>query len=134
MTVGPDTLEHLILYQADDDWLAIGNLNYYASFFEKELPIRRPLALAAIRVLAEAGYIRIGDLEYRDPETKTGLHWVEWPGSLDEQLARLVEVFTPEVEDDRYWYYGCWLNLTDSGEEVVQALPEPDDRFFEGLI
>ena len=37
VTVEPDSLEHLLLYQADDDWLPIGTANFYAGFFEKDL-------------------------------------------------------------------------------------------------
>ncbi|SEH79651.1 hypothetical protein SAMN04515692_104107 [Leifsonia sp. CL147] len=134
MIIEPNSLEHLVLYIADDDWLPIGDASSHAGDFELDIPTRKTRLLAVVRALAAEGYIHIGDLQYRDPEAKTGLHWAEWPGTLDEQMEHLDEVYTPEVEDDRYWYYVCWLNLTGSGRRVVEALPTPDDRFFEEFL
>lgn len=134
MTVNPDTLEHLILYQANDDWLEVGSADAYARDFETEPAKRKVLLMGAVRRLAVAGYIRIGDLEYREPEQKTGLHWAEWPGTIDTKMARLDRVYTPEIEERKDWYWACWLELTDAGRLVLANLPEPDDRFFEGLL
>ena len=134
VNIEPDTIEHLVLQQAADDWLPIGNASAYASDFVTDLAERKALLLDTIRSLAAAGYIQIGQTAFRDPDQRRGLHWVEWPGGLDEQMARLAEVYTPEVEDTTWWYYACWLNLTDAGRQVVEALPEPDDRFFDGLL
>lgn len=61
--------------------------------------------------MADEDYIRIGDLKYRDSEAKSGLRWVGWPGTLDEQMEHLDKVYMPEVEDDRNWYHSCWLDL-----------------------
>lgn len=132
--IEPNSLEHLVLYLAEDDWLPIGSASAFAGDFEPNLRPRKKRLLAAIRALATEGYIRIGDLQYRDPATRSGLHWAEWPGTLDEQLKRLDNVYTPEVEDSRYWYDACQLDLTDTGRQVVEALPAPDDRFFEEFL
>ncbi|SEH79681.1 MULTISPECIES: hypothetical protein [unclassified Leifsonia] len=134
MIIQPDSLEHLILYLAEDDWLELGNTNAYAGDFETDLSKRKSLLTAVVRRLSEAGYIGIGDLQYRDPGAKTGLHWAEWPGSLDEQIAHLVEIYTPERRDDDNWRWACWFNLTEQGRRIVETLPEPDDRFFDGLV
>lgn len=134
VNIEPDSLEHLVLYLAEDDWLPIGDASAHAADFEADVPKRKNRLLAVVRALAEEDYIRIGDLQYRDSEAKSGLRWVEWPGTLDEQMEHLERVYTPEVEDDRYWYHSCWLDLTGPGENVVEALPTPDDRFFKGLI
>lgn len=132
--IEPDTLEHLVLYLAEDDWLPIGNASAHAADFESDIPKRKARLLAVIRALAAEGYLRVGDLEYRNPATKTGLHWAEWPGTLGDRMERLEEVYTPEVKDDKHWYYGCWLDLTEAGEQVLETLPAPDGRFFDGLI
>lgn len=134
MIIQPDSLEHLILYLAEDDWLELGNTNAYAGDFETDLSKRKSLVAAAVRRLAMAGYIGIGDLQYRDPGAKAGLHWAEWPGTLDEKIAHLVEIYTPERSDDENWRWACWFNLTDPGRRVLETLPEPADRFFDGLI
>ena len=134
MNIKPDTLEHLVLYLAEDDWLPIGNASAYASDFEEDIPKRKSLLMAVVRALASEGYIRIGDLQYDDPQAKSGLHWEEWLGTLEEQLEHLDAVYTPEVEDDKYWYYVCWLDLTESGEQLLHTLPEPDERFFKGQL
>lgn len=134
MIVQPDSLEHLVLYQADEDWLELGNPHYYAGYFENDLAKRKALLLAAIRSLADAGYLKIGQLERRDPQEPRSLDWLEWPGTLDDQMARLAEVYTPEVDDDDDWFYACWFNLTDAGQHVIDALPQPDHRFFEGAL
>lgn len=131
MIIEPNTLEHLVLYLAEDDWLPIGNASAHAADFEPDIPKLRARLMVVVRALAAEGYIRIGDLEYLNPGTKSGLHWAEWPGTLGEQMERLEKMYRPEAEDDKYWYYGCWLDLTETGEHVVEALPEPDERFFE---
>ena len=132
--VEADSLEHVVLYLADDDWLPIGNASAFAGDFEKDIPKRKALLLSVVRELASEGYIRIGHLQYRDPEAKAGLHWAEWPGTLDEQMERLDAVYTPEIQDDKDWYYICWLDLTESGRRAVEGLPAPDDRFFEEFL
>ncbi|MGO4593273.1 hypothetical protein AB4Z18_05565 [Leifsonia sp. 2TAF2] len=134
MNIDPDTLEHLVLQQAEADWLEIGNASAYAGDFEEDLSKRKALLLRTIRSLAEAGYIRIGHLQRHDPADPDSLDWAEWPGTLDDQMTRLAEVYTPEVPDHDAWYWACWLNLTDAGQEVVEALPKPNKRFFDGLL
>ena len=134
VNIEPNSLEHLVLYIADDDWLPIGDASAHAADFEPDIPTRKARLLAVVRALATEDYIQIGDLQYGNPEAKTGLHWTEWPGTLDEQMEHLDAVYTPEVKDDKDWYYVCWLNLTESGERVVQALPAPDDSFFREFL
>lgn len=129
MTVEPDSLEHLVLYQADDDWLAIGSPNYYAGFFEDDARLRKTLVLRAIRILAGAGYLQIGALKRLHPEDPDSLDWVQWPGTIEEQLRHLDKVYTPESDDDD-WYWACWLKITDAGRAIVEALPKPSVRFF----
>ena len=131
MTIEPDSLAHLVLHQADVDWLEIGNPNFYGGFFERDLRPRKALVLQVIRALAEAGYIQIGELVRQDPDDpQSHVGWVEWPGTLDEQMDRLAAVYDPEAPEDD-WYWVSWLNLTDSGREVVESLPKPSSRFFE---
>jgi hypothetical protein len=126
-------LEHLILFIAEDDWLPIGDASAHAADFETDVPERKARLLRAIGQLAEQGYLRIGDLQYQDPKSKTGLHWAEWPGTLEQQMERLEAIYTPEVEDSTYWYDACWLDLTAAGHQIVESLPAPDERFFEGI-
>ena len=134
VNIKPDTLEHLVLYLAEDDWLPIGNASAHASDIEEDIPKRKTLLLGVVRALGAEGYLQIGSVKYADRQAKSGLHWEEWPGTLDEQLEHLEAVYTPEITDDETWYYACWLNLTESGEDLLHTLPEPDDRFFSGLI
>ena len=134
MNIKPDSLEHLILYLAEDDWLPIEDANDHASDFEDDIRKRKALVMGVVRALAAEGYIQIGSVKYDDPSVRTRLHWEEWPGTLDEQLDHLDAVYTPEVTDDDTWYYACWLNLTESGEQLLRTLPKPDDRFWKGLF
>jgi hypothetical protein len=132
MTVEPNSLAHLVLYQADDDWLAIGSPNYYAGFFENDVRLRKILLVSTIRRLAEAGYLQIGELKRLHPEDPDSLDWVRWPGTIEEQLLHLDEVYTPDSDDDG-WYWACWLNITEAGRATVEALPKPAGRFFRKL-
>ena len=133
MNIKQDSLEHLVLYLAEDDWLPIEDANDHAGDFEEDMPKRKALLMGVVRALAAEGYLQLGSLEYDDPRAKTGLHWEEWPGTLDEQLENLEAVYTPEVTDDDTWYCACWLNLTEAGEQLLHTLPDPDDRFWKGL-
>ncbi|WP_231374364.1 MULTISPECIES: hypothetical protein [unclassified Leifsonia] len=131
LNVELDGLAHLVLHQADDDWLEIGNPNYYAGFFEHDLERRSVLVLSVVRALAEAGYLRIGELS-RDSDHLENSGWVEWTGTLDEQMDRLAEVYKADGPEDD-WYWACWLQITDAGRAVVEVLPNPAGRFFRKL-
>ena len=130
VTVEPDSLEHLLLYQADDDWLPIGTANFYAGFFEKDLARRKELVLKILRSLAQRGYVEIGHF-VTDREASDSMMWAPLPGTLDEQLHQVSAAYAPESDDDFDWYWKAAMNITSRGRAVVEALPKPDSRFFE---
>lgn len=41
MVIESDSLEHLVLYIADDDWLPIGDASAHAADFEPDIPTRK---------------------------------------------------------------------------------------------
>jgi hypothetical protein len=130
MIIEPDSLEHLYLNMASADWLCIDEANYHAKAFETDEVRRKTLVLATMRSLAEAGYLRIGQVRRIDPEVAL-IDFFEWPGTLDEKIERLSGVYMPEGRDDRNWVWACLFDLTAEGERVEALLPPPDDRFFE---
>jgi hypothetical protein len=128
--VEPNSLAHLILYLGDDDWVPIGEVNSHARRFESEIVPRKALFLETVRKLAEARCIQIGEVDRHDLRRPRTTDFMEWPGSLDDRMARLADIYRPEAEDEMSWYWGCRLYLTGAGERVLATLPEPDDRFF----
>ena len=130
MKIQPDSLEHLYLNMAGGDWLSIHEVNYEAKDFEPDEVKRKALVLSTMRSLAEAGYLRIGSVEYVNPETKV-IDFFEWPGTLDEKIERLSGVYMPEGRDDKEWGWACMFEITDEGEAVEESLPPLDERFFD---
>ena len=126
MNIAPDSLAHVYLNMAAGDWLDIDAANYEAkTFFEPDDERRKALVLSTARVLAEAGYIRIGTIDWEKGRL------AEWPGTLDDQIERLSQVYMPEGRDDRDWGWSCVFDLTEEGERVEALLPKLSERFDE---
>lgn len=129
MNIQIDSLEHVYLNMAAGDWVSIDDANGHAKEFEPEDTRRKALVLATLRSLAEAGYFRIGQVKRADPEVPIS-DFFEWPGTLDEQIDRLSQVYMPEGRDDKNWAWACVFEITDEGRRVEDSLPAPNDRFF----
>lgn len=124
MTIESDSLEHLYLNMAAGDWLQIDAANYEAkTFFEPDDVKRKALVLSTARALAEAGYIRIGTIDWKKGRL------AEWPGTIDDRIERLSRVYMPEGRDDRDWGWSCVFKITEEGERVEAELPQLSDRF-----
>lgn len=128
MMVEPNSLAHLYLNMAGDDWLNISAADSEArEFFEPDPDKRKSLVLDSVRSLAHAGYIKIGVLKRPDPE-KPIIDFFEWPGTVDDRLEHLSQVYTPE-QDSNAWGWSCVLEITDEGRQAEALLPELDERF-----
>lgn len=130
MNIQLDSLAHVYLNMASGDWVDIDDANAHAKDFETNDLERKMLVIATMRSLAEAGYLRIGSVEYVEPE-RTLIDFFEWPGTLDEKIERLSGVYMPDGRDDKDWGWACMFEITDEGRRVEDALPAPDDRFFD---
>ena len=125
--IEPDSLAHLYLNMATGDWLQISAANYEAkTFFESDDVKRKALVLSTARALAQAGYIRIGTIDWEKGKLE------EWPGTVDDQIERLSQVYMPEGRDDSDWGWSCVFDLTEKGERAEARLPKLSDRFDDG--
>ncbi|MGO4593272.1 hypothetical protein AB4Z18_05560 [Leifsonia sp. 2TAF2] len=129
MIIQPDNIEHLMMYGSSNEWLPLAGADAYASKFQSDPAQRRQLFLSAARSLVEAGYLHVGSLEHSDADDR-GLGWARWSGSTDEHFRYLNDLCSI---GDEYtgWVWACWFDLTETGQEILDGLPEPDDRFFE---
>ncbi|SEI03791.1 MULTISPECIES: hypothetical protein [unclassified Leifsonia] len=132
MKIHPDTLEHLILHLGRDDWMPIGEPAGYVETFEEDPSKRRILLVNTLQSLARAGFIQLGDFAHRDPEDRGIRDWMEWPGTLDDQLTRLGKILDADDPDDS-WRWTCWLNITEAGRNAAAELPKPSSRFFDWM-
>lgn len=100
------------------DWVALSSVHRAV---EQETS-RQPLAviqhkvLDLIRSLVTDGFFELGDLA--TPDHRFGA----WDAPLDESIARIRDVYVNQFEDDPAWWFYCWLDLTDKGIKLAEAL------------
>lgn len=100
------------------DWVALERIH---SIVAQENP-GQPLAiiqdkvLGLIRSLVSEGLFEVGDLA-----TSNG-RFSAWHTTLDESIERIREVYTSKFDDEPAWWFYCWLDATEAGLKVAEAI------------
>lgn len=107
-----EQLQRIILWYGLDDWVPLVSVVGAA-----QMPAAAPTdadkarALEAIRDLAEAGLIEIGEVTEADG-------FVPWQAGLDESVDRLrASVNSP---DENQWGFASWLRNTPEGDKLAE--------------
>ncbi|OBK39731.1 hypothetical protein A5658_23840 [Mycobacterium sp. 1245111.1] len=100
------------------DWVALERIH---SIVAQENP-GQPLAiiqdkvLGLIRSLVSEGLFEVGNLS-----SSTG-RFSAWHTTLDESIERIREVYTSKFDDEPAWWFYCWLDATEEGLKVAEAI------------
>ena len=72
--------------------------------------------LNLIRTLVEEGLFKVGDL------SGDGGRFLAWDSAIDDAIAQIRHAYVTNFEDQNRWPWMCWLDLTDAGIAVAQAV------------
>lgn len=100
------------------DWVELDRIHQYVADedpTETSSTIQNR-TLSLIRSLVGDGLFLVGDLNTDDRRFKA------WNVSLDEAIQRIRDAYVVNFEDRTRWPWFCWLNLTDTGREVAEAI------------
>jgi hypothetical protein len=72
--------------------------------------------LDLMRSLVTEGLFEVGDLA-----TSNG-RFAAWDTTLDESIERIRDVYTTKFDDEPAWWFYCWLDATEAGLKVAEAI------------
>lgn len=100
------------------DWVALDRIHCAVAEANKGEPIAivQSKTLNLIRSLVEEGLFEIGDL------SGDGGRFVAWDSAIGGSIARIQDAYVTNFEDQNTWPWVCWLDLTDAGTAVAQAV------------
>lgn len=76
----------------------------------------REMALDLIHSLVSDGMFLVGDL------SGEGGSFVAWDTPIDKSIQRIRDVYIPQFQDEGAWWFYCWLDLTNKGQQTAQAI------------
>lgn len=107
-----------ILIRALVDWVALDRIHWHVAEANRGAPIAvvQSETLSLIRSLVEEELFEVGDL------SGDGGRFAAWNTSIDDSIARIRGAYVNNFEDQNTWPWVCWLDLTDAGTAVAQAV------------
>jgi hypothetical protein len=67
------------------------------------------------------GLFEVGDLATADNRFRA------WDTTLDESIDRIRDVYVNNFDAESAWWFCCWLDLTEEGQKVAEALEASHD-------
>lgn len=100
------------------DWVALERVHWQVSQENvgKPLPVIQGKTIDLIRSLVSDGLFEVGDLKGENGR------FAAWDIPLDESIRRIRDVYTTKFDDDKEWWFYCWLDLTEKGEQVAESI------------
>lgn len=100
------------------DWVALERVHRRVAREHpgEPLSVIQDKTLDLIRSLVSDGLFEVGDL------SGEGGRFVAWNTPLDESIQRIRDVYVPKFGDESAWWFCCWLDLTDKGQQVAEAI------------
>jgi hypothetical protein len=99
------------------DWVALERVHSRVARENSGEPLSviQNKTLDLIRSLVSDGLFEVGDLRTGDGR------FGAWDTSLDESIQRIREVYVNKFDDEPAWWFVCWLDLTEIGQQVAEA-------------
>ena len=109
--------EH-VLIRGLVDWISLDRIHWDVAEANKGEPITvvQSATLNLIRTLVEEGLCEVGDL------SEAGGRFLAGDSSIDDVIAQIRNAYVTNFEDHSSWPWMCWLDLTDAGTAVAQAV------------
>ncbi len=100
------------------DWVALERIHRRVAQENHDKPLAtiQDKVLDLIRSLVTDGLFEIGGLS-----TPNG-RFCAWDTTLDESIVRIRDVYTNKFGDESAWWFCCWLDATDEGLKVAEAI------------
>ena len=80
------------------------------------LAVIQDKVLDLIRSLVTEGLFDIGDLATEDNRFRA------WDTTLDESIERVRDAYVNNFDDETKWWFVCWLDLTEKGQPIAEAI------------
>lgn len=106
------------------DWVELDRIHRFVASEAPNEPIAviQTRTLELIRSLASEGLFQVGDLDTEDRRFKA------WDVTLDEAIERIRDAYIVNFEDETKWPWFCWLALTETGQQVAEAIESRTGR------
>jgi hypothetical protein len=100
------------------DWVALERVHSIVAKENQNQPLAtiHDKVLNLIRSLVTDGLFEIGGLS-----TSNG-RFRAWDTTLDESIERVRDVYTSKFDDESAWWFSCWLDATEEGLQVAEAI------------
>jgi hypothetical protein len=99
------------------DWVELDRIHWYVAREnpDQSLSVIHNKTLGLIYSLVSDGMFELGDL-------KQNSRFTAWNTPLDESIQRIRDVYTKNFDDQNTWPWFCWLDLTEKGQQVAEAI------------
>ncbi len=113
-----NTVRNDLLMEGLDDWVEFYSVHWLVKQANPEAPIQeiQGEVLNVISDLVSSGLYQIGSVGRGDAG------FIPWEIPLDQAIDRIRAEYVGHYEETGHWDYCAWLNLTDEGKKVAEAL------------
>jgi hypothetical protein len=100
------------------DWVELDQIHWYVARENAgtAVSVIQGKTLELIRSLVSDGLFELGDLKGE------GARFTAWNIPLDESIQRIRDVYVTNFDDENTWPWFCWLDLTEKGQQVAEAI------------
>lgn len=122
------TAREEVLLRGLIDWVALERIHWIVAQENDGAPLAvvQDKVLDLIRSLVAEGLFKVGDLA-----TSHG-RFRAWDTTLDESIERVRDVYTTKFDDEPAWWFYCWLDATEAGLKVAEAIEASQDSKQKG--
>lgn len=105
------------------DWVALQRVHSIVAQENAGEPIAviQEKVLDLIRSLVAEGLFKLGDLATDDNR------FGAWGSSLDESIQRIRDAYIDNFDDETKWWFVCWLESTEKGQELAESIDASRD-------
>ena len=114
----PVTAREEVLVRGLIDWVAFERVHHYVALENSGRPLAaiQEKALELVHALASDGLFELGDMSGEDGR------FAAWDSSLDDSIQRIRDAYIADFGDESLWWFCCWLDLTDKGQQIAEAI------------
>jgi hypothetical protein len=103
------------------DWVALQRVHSRVAREHPGEPLAVIQVLDLIRSLVTDGLFEVGDLATEDSR------FGAWATPLDESIERIRDAYVENFDDETKWWFVCWLESTEKGQQVAEAIKASQD-------
>jgi hypothetical protein len=99
------------------DWVELARIHRFVVTDNPGQPLSviQNKTLDLIYSLVSDGMFKLGDLN-------DDCRFAAWNTPLDESMQRIRDVYVTNFDDQNTWPWFCWLDLTEKGQQVAEAI------------